>query len=83
MKAIRTRFLGPSYARGSRIKASIDDGDRKEQITIGLETAQELSVNQHWDDVHKTVAKELAKVMKWEGEIVGGVYKNDYYWVFV
>lgn len=75
MKAIITKYLGPTNFRGSRIKAS--DGDRN-QITISYDDA--LSS----DDAHDAAALALCRKMGWTrynlmrgGTPTGNVYTFD------
>ena len=63
MKAISTKYLGPTNYRGSRIKA--DDGDGN-TITIGY--PHEISVI----EAHAQAAFALCLKMGWKGELVGG-----------
>jgi hypothetical protein len=73
MKAIRTRYLGATNVKGSRIKA--DDGDGN---SLTIPYPHELS----GDRVHYEAAKLLCNKMNWSNDLVGGGYKNDYYWCF-
>jgi hypothetical protein len=73
MKAIQTKYIGPTNFRGSRIKAS--DGD-KNSITISY--PHELS----GEDVHRKAAEALRDKMGWTGNLVGGGLKNGYVFVF-
>jgi hypothetical protein len=73
MKAIQTKYIGPTNFRGSRIKAS--DGD-KNSITISY--PYELS----GEDVHRKAAEALRDKMGWTGNLIGGGLKNGYVFVF-
>jgi hypothetical protein len=73
MKAIQTKYIGPTNFRGSRIKAS--DGD-KNSITISY--PHELS----GEDVHRKAAEALRDKMGWTGNLTGGGLKNGYVFVF-
>ena len=73
MKAIRTRYHGPTNTRGSRISADDGDGNR---VTIPY--PHELS----GEKVHRRAAQTLCDKMGWRGAITGGAYKHDYYWTF-
>lgn len=74
MKAIETKYLGPTDFRGSRIVAS--DGDRN-RITIPY--PHELS----GEAVHRSAAEALQKKMGWKGKLIGGGLRNGYVFVFV
>jgi hypothetical protein len=73
MKAIETRYLGPTNYRGARIVASDGDGNR---TTISY--PYELS----GEDVHRKAAEALRDKMGWTGELVGGSTKRGYCFVF-
>jgi hypothetical protein len=73
-KAIVTKYLGPTNARDSRVKATAEGGLTKTLI---------------WDDAlnseenHEAAAKALALRMGWPGDLIGGGLPNgDYCWVF-
>ena len=74
MKAIRVHYVGPSNVKGSRIIA--DDGDGNKVIM-----PYDHSLN--WDELYRNAAYALRDKMQWKGEMVGGGYKNDEYFVFV
>jgi hypothetical protein len=74
MKAIKTKYKGPTNTRGSRIIASDEDGNR---ITIPY--PYELS----GEDVHRKAAEALCTKMGWRGQLVGGSLKNGYVFVFM
>jgi hypothetical protein len=75
MKAISTKFLGPTNTKGSRIKAFDGDGN---SVTIskdyGLDTY----------DSHKKAALKLCNKMRWKGcsRLVGGGTKTGFAFVF-
>ena len=73
MKAIKTKFKGPTNTRGSRIIASDEDGNR---ITISY--PYELS----GESVHRKAADALCAKMGWTGDLVSGSLKNGYVFVF-
>jgi hypothetical protein len=75
MKAIRTHYSGPTDTRGSRITADDGDGNR-----ISISYPYELS----GEAVHRKAAEALCEKMQWTKpeRLVGGGYKNDYYWVW-
>ena len=76
MKAIKTKFLGPTNTKGSRIKATDEGGN---------------SIIKSWchksnsDDNHRSAAYALCIKMGWDvpGKLVGGSLKNCMVWVFV
>ena len=73
MKAIVTKYHGPTNFKGSRITASDEDGNR---ITISY--PYELS----GEAVHRKAAVALCEKMGWTGELLGGSLKNGYVFVF-
>jgi len=76
MKAIITKYHGPTNFKGSRISASDEDGNR---ITIPYPS--ELD----WRDgePHRAAAQSLCEKMNWKGSLVGGSVKGGYAFVFV
>lgn len=74
MKAIETRYFGPTDRRGARIKATDGDGNN---VTISY--PYELS----GEAVHRQAAEALRDKMQWKGELVGGSTKRGYCFVFV
>jgi hypothetical protein len=74
MKAISTKYKGPTNSRGARIIA--DDGDGN-KVTIPypyeLDTA----------DAHQEAAEKLKKKMGWNGKLACGSTKTGYCCVFV
>jgi hypothetical protein len=73
MKAIKTKYKGPTNTRGSRIIASDEDGNK---VTISY--PYELS----GEDCHLKAANALCAKMGWTGELIGGSLKNGYVFVF-
>ena len=75
MKAIKTKYKGPTDTRGSRIIASDGDGNR---ITISY--PYELS----GEAVHRKAAEALCDKMGWTGKksLVSGSLKNGYVFTF-
>ncbi len=73
MKAIRTKYHGPTNTRGSRISASDEDGNR-----VSIPYPHELS----GEDVHRKAADALCRKMGWEGVLIGGGLKDGYAFVF-
>jgi hypothetical protein len=74
MKAIKTKYKGPTDTRGSRIIASDEDGNK---VTISY--PYELS----GEDCHRKAADALCVKMGWTGALIGGSLKNGYVFVFV
>lgn len=74
MKAIETKYLGPTDFRGARIKATDSDGN-----SISIPYPYELS----GEAVHLKAAEALRDKMGWTGKLVGGSTKNGYAFVFV
>jgi hypothetical protein len=73
MKAIQTKYIGPTNFRGSRIKASDGDGN---YLTISY--PYELNST----EAHRKAAEMLRDKMKWTGKLIGGGFKNNYYFCF-
>ena len=73
MKAIFTKYHGPTDFKGSRISASDEDGNR-----VVISYPYELS----GEDVHRKAAEALCAKMNWPGKLVGGSYKRGYVFVF-
>lgn len=73
MKAIETKYHGPTNTRGSRISAS--DGDNR----ISISYPHELS----GEDVHRAAALALCAKLGWAGEMIAGGTKAGYVFVFV
>jgi hypothetical protein len=73
MKAIFTKYHGPTNYKGSRITASDSDGN-KVTIPYNYEVSDE--------DVYKLAADALMHKMGWTGELVGGWYTHGMVFVF-
>lgn len=73
MKAIFTKYLGPSNVRGSRCKAY--DGDNN-QVTLSWDCALNS------EDMHRAAAYALKNKMGWKGELITGAHKDVYCHVF-
>jgi len=73
MKAIFTKYHGPTNCKGSRISASDSDGNR---ISIGY--PYELS----GEEVHRKAALALCAKMKWHGDLAVGSYGKGYVYVW-
>lgn len=74
MKAIRTRYLGPTNTKGSRIKA--DDGDGNSMI---------VSYDHRYgiDENHRLACKALQRKLNWAGRYYGGGMPHSRYWVCI
>ena len=75
MKAITTKYHGPTNTRGSRVSASDSDGNR---VSIPYDHALNS------EEAHRKAAVALCARMKWSGAdtMVGGSIKNGYVFVF-
>ena len=73
MKAIETKYIGPTNYRGSRIKAFTEGGN---QITIGYDHSLESA------KLHLKAAIALRDKMTWKGKLIGGGSKGGYCFVF-
>ena len=73
MKAITTKYHGPTNTKGSRIIADDGDGNR---VTIPY--PYELS----GEACHRKAADELCKKMGWTGTLAAGWTKTGYVFVF-
>jgi hypothetical protein len=75
MKAIVTKYRGPTDTRGARIIASDEDGNR-----VSIPYPHELS----GEDVHRKAAVALCDKMRWTGAdtLVCGGIKHGYVFVF-
>lgn len=76
MKAITTRYHGPTNTKAARIIASDMDGNN-----FQLSVSEVDSLNEA--DQHHVAAKRLSEKMKWEGRLAGGYVKGGLVWVFV
>ena len=73
MKAIITKYKGPTDTRVSRIYAS--DGD---QNRVSIPYPYELS----GEAVHRAAAEALCTKMGWSKDLLGGGMKDGYCFVF-
>lgn len=73
MKAIRTVYFGPGNVRGSRVKASDEDGN---SATVSYDHALNGEGN------HREAARALCLKMGWDGDLIGGSVRKGYVWVF-
>ena len=73
MKAILTKYMGPTESRGSRVVAYTTD----QRVSIPYDS----SLDDY--EVYEKAAHALMRKMGWSGRIVGGSYKNNWIFVFV
>ena len=73
MKAITTRFLGPTAMKAPRVTASDEDGNR---VTIPYQSELEPQ------RAHSIAAMALCEKMKWPTALVSGSIKGGYVFVF-
>jgi hypothetical protein len=73
MKAITTKYHGPTDTRGSRYSASDADNNRV-SISIDHENGSEAN--------HDAAAIALCHKMKWDGPLMKGAVKGGYVYVF-
>lgn len=74
MKAITTKYIGPTNTRGARIKATDSDGNA---VTLSID----YSLNH--DQRHRAAALALVQKMNWGGEWVGGGTKDGQVYVCI
>jgi hypothetical protein len=74
MKAIQTKYLGPTNTKGSRIKAYDCDNNA---VTVSYDYSLNSEGNHH------KAAIALAEKMGWKGNISGGHVSKGMVWVFV
>ena len=74
MQAIYTKYLGPTNARGSRIKATIASG---ESVTIGYPHDKHEGA-----EAHAQAALALCQRLTWSGELIAGALHDGYVFVF-
>lgn len=74
MKAIQTKYHGPTNTRGSRIRATDRDGH-----SVTIPYPHELSA----EEGHRLAAKKLCEKMNWRGELATGGFPDSYVHVFV
>ena len=79
MQAIKTKYIGPSATKGSRIQASC------EARTIYVPYSHDLNS----DGNHRAACEVLLRAMGWTrdnsqhySDMVGGWHDNACYWVF-
>jgi len=74
MKAIITKYHGPTNYKGSRISASDEDGNR---VIISKDGSLDTEM------AHRLAAEALCLKMRWTGKMVAGAIKTGYAFVFV
>jgi hypothetical protein len=74
MKAITTKYFGPTNTRGSKFKAFDCD---KNSVTLSYD----YSLNSEGN--HRKAAIALAEKMNWHGTLMGGHIDKGMVWVFV
>lgn len=81
MKAIQTKYTGPTDTRGSRMIATAEGGARPHRLSVPYDHALNI------DENHAAAALALKNKMGWKGAMVGGglpdksmawVFENDY-----
>ncbi len=73
MKAITTKFHGPTNTKGSRYSAEDGDGHK---VYVSTEFALNSEQN------HDAAAIALCHKMKWDGPLMGGSTKNGRVYTF-
>jgi hypothetical protein len=73
MKAISTRYSGPTNTRGSRIIATDGDGNR---VSVSYDDALNSERS------HAAAVRKLCQKMGWHGKLTGGHTKNGMAWVW-
>jgi hypothetical protein len=75
MKAIRTKYIGPSNVKGSRLSATT--GERGQRLIMSWPS--ELNSG----EAHARGARALADKMGWKTELIGGGFPDGtMVWVF-
>jgi hypothetical protein len=76
MKAITTKYIGPTNYKGARIKATAEGGL---QVTVPYDYAGST------ESRHHEAAVALCNKMKWSGceRLIGGGTEKGYVWVFL
>jgi hypothetical protein len=71
MKYIKTRFVGPTNFKGSRISVTDDDGNRKL-----------IPIDHAWSDPHRQAAGIFCESLNWHGTLVEGSSSKGNVYVF-
>ena len=75
MKAIRTKYIGPSDRKGSRVSATT--GEKGQRVVLTWDNARNAS------DMHAVAARTLADKYQWQGKLIGGGFPDGTMaWVF-
>jgi hypothetical protein len=87
MKAIVTKYHGPTDTRGSRITASDSDNNRVTVAVSELEARARqagVKLSMSGEELHLFAAQALCEKMNWSGSdtLVGGGLKKGYVFVF-
>ncbi|MHB1952106.1 MAG: hypothetical protein ACYCOU_00035 [Sulfobacillus sp.] len=72
MQAITTKYIGPTNARGSRIRAFCESGS----ITIAWNHVLDREAN------YRAAAIALCERLGWTGDLIAGSTKTGYIFVF-
>ena len=76
MKAIRTKYHGPTDTRGSRIVATAEGGPKPHRATVPYDHGS--------DNPHRDAAVALCRKLGWTGTLCeGGLPDGSVAWVFV
>lgn len=75
MKAILTKFLGPTNNRGARVKAWDMDGN---SVTVSYRYR-----GGGGEGDHRAAAEALKEKMGWEGDLIAGGVKHGWAFVFI
>lgn len=79
MKAILTKYHGPTRSKPARISATDGDGNR---VTISADDDGHVPATRH-ENSHKRAARAFCKKLDWHGELVMGSVPGGYVFVFV
>ena len=74
MKAITTRYCGPTDRRGSRYIATDSD---KNRVIVSSDSALNSEQN------HQRAAVALVKKLRWSGALQGGHTKDGMAWTWI
>ena len=79
MQAIKTRFVGPTNTKGSRVKASCDAGTvtLSWDYSVGSEGNHQKAAMALLNKIHS----QSGHFDGWKGPWVGATYNGDTYWV--
>lgn len=77
-QCVRTRYHGPTNAKGARISASYAGG----RIYVSCNDTKMIHDRRDMDN-HGIAAVMLAEKLGWDGLYAGGWFNGDCYWVRV